>query len=162
MEEPVGGPLVVAFVPAAVNRPLRREVLRPHLGPEAAVYPGDDDPRAGHVAATEGGIVLAVGSVLPEAPGWAPAGWRVRGMATVARRRGEGIAGAVLALLLAHVTTHGGDLVWCNARIPARRLYERAGFEGRGEVFDLPGIGPHVVMWRAVPAGESIPGVGSQ
>jgi hypothetical protein len=39
-------------------------------------------------------------------------------------------------------------LLWCNARTPARRCYERAGLQTRGEPWDDPEIGPHVAMWR--------------
>jgi predicted GNAT family N-acyltransferase len=40
--------------------------------------------------------------------------------------------------------------VWCNARTPALRLYERAGFERESGEFEIPGIGPHFVMARRV------------
>ena len=40
----------------------------------------------------------------------------------------------------------GATRVWCNARMPARSLYERAGFKAISEEFDLPPIGPHLVM----------------
>jgi predicted GNAT family N-acyltransferase len=36
--------------------------------------------------------------------------------------------------------------VWCNARTPARSLYERAGFTVASDEFELPEIGPHLVM----------------
>ncbi|HTT86837.1 MAG TPA: GNAT family N-acetyltransferase [Acidimicrobiales bacterium] len=157
MDETVNGTVVVDFVAAPVTRPLRLEVLRPHRGAQAAVYPGDDDPRAGHVAATEAGTVLAVGSVLPEAPAWAPEGWRVRGMATRREHRGRGLGTRVLDLLLGHAAAGGGGIVWCNARTSALGLYRRAGFEGRGEVFEVPEIGPHLVMWRTMAATGGAP-----
>jgi hypothetical protein len=40
--------------------------------------------------------------------------------------------------------------VWCNARTPARGFYERAGFAVEGEEFELPEIGPHVLMTLAL------------
>jgi predicted GNAT family N-acyltransferase len=119
-------------------------------------YPGDDDPRSAHAAVVSGDDeVVAVGTVLPEAPPWEPQrhhGWRIRGMATRDEARRRGLGGLVLAALLDHVATRGGGLVWCNARVPARTLYARAGFIARGQVFDIPGIGPHIHMWRTVPA----------
>jgi GNAT superfamily N-acetyltransferase len=143
----------VEFVSPSTTWPLRREVLRPGRSLVDVAYPGDDDGRAAHAAAKDAkGMVLAVGSVLPEAPAWQEGGWRVRGMATRPDRRGEGLGSSVLALLLAHVAEHGGGLVWCNARSGALHLYERAGFSPRGDVFQLPDIGPHLVMWREVPA----------
>ncbi|MBG31354.1 MAG: hypothetical protein CMI31_15360 [Opitutae bacterium] len=36
--------------------------------------------------------------------------------------------------------------IWCNARLAAIPLYKRLGFEEVGQPFDIPGIGPHLVM----------------
>ena len=151
------------LVDAQVVRPLRRAVLRPDQPPEEARYQGDDDPRSAHAAVrhiatrdsehrTE---VDAVGTVVPEPPPWEPEridGWRLRGMATRPGARRRGLGSLVLAALLDHVAAHGGGLVWCNARVPAQGLYRRAGFMPRGGVFDIPGIGPHVHMWRTLNA----------
>ena len=150
--------MAVELVDVQVVLPLRRAVLRPDQPVERSEYPGDDDPRSAHAGVRspdeDGGDVVAVGSVLPGAPPWEPErrdGWRVRGMATRADARRRGVGSLVLEALLAHIAAHGGGLVWCNAREPARGLYARAGFEGRGEVFDIPDIGPHIQMWRTIP-----------
>ena len=114
-------------------------MLRPGLPPAAAVWPGDDDPRAGHYVVRGGdGDVLAVGSVVPEAPGW-----RVRGMATAPAARGRGLGAEILEALIAHARAHGATLIWCNARRRATSLYGRAGFVAVGEEWDEPGLGPH-------------------
>jgi GNAT superfamily N-acetyltransferase len=152
--------VMVELVPAWTTWPLRQEVLRPGRAVRDCVYPGEDDSRAAHAAALRRGptpdadlLVLAVGVVMPEAPSWDPAapdGWRIRGMATRPDVRGAGLGRLVLDLLVSHVATEGGGLLWCNARTPALSFYERAGFLPRGDVFDLPEIGPHRVMWRTV------------
>jgi GNAT superfamily N-acetyltransferase len=158
--------MVVERVPPWTTWPLRQEVLRPNRAVRDCVYPGEDDPRAAHVAALRRGqapeadlLVLAVGVVMPEPPSWDPAaddGWRIRGMATGSEVRGQGLGRFVLDQLIEHVAAEGGGLLWCNARTPALTFYERAGFLPRGEVFDIPEIGPHRVMWRIVePAGPS-------
>ena len=159
------GPPVVELVDAQVVRPLRRAVLRPQLPAGQSEYPADDDPQSAHVAVrltghlvearadARGAEVLAVGTVLLGPPPWEPRrvdGWRVRGMATRPDARGRGLGGLVLRALLDHVAAHEGGLVWCNARVPALGLYGRAGFVARGDVFDMPGIGPHMCMWRIV------------
>jgi predicted GNAT family N-acyltransferase len=71
-------------------------------------------------------------------------------MATAEGRRSQGIGQAVLAAAIAHVCSSGGGLLWCNARVPAVTFYRRAGFTTRGEPWDEPDIGPHVVMYRVV------------
>ena len=55
-------------------------------------------------------------------------------------------AEAALEALIAHARAHGAARIWCNARVPAKRLYERGGFVCVSAVFELPRIGPHVVM----------------
>jgi len=70
------------------------------------------------------------------------------GMATDPERRGRGIGTRVLAAALDHVRAAGGTVIWCNARTPARTLYERAGFAAHGDEWVDPVIGPHVAMWR--------------
>ncbi len=119
------------------------------------MYPGDDDAHSAHAAARAAdGTVLAVGTVVPEAPPWdgdRGDAWRIRGMATEPGRRGQGLGARVLDTLLGHAAHLGGGLVWCQARVGARTFYLRAGFTDDGEVFELPGIGPHTHMWRTLP-----------
>lgn len=91
--------------------------------------------------------LVAVGFIAPgrEAEG----SWRVRGMATLARFRGQGAGGKVLRALLDHARANDATRVWCNARISAVALYARAGFSVVSERFEIPEIGPHVLMeWR--------------
>ena len=166
----------VGQVPAPVVRALRHRVLRPGRPESESIYPEDLDPTTVHVAARVTGsvsgegtgqprAVVAVGTALRAALPWDPdmsgAGWRVRGMATAPECRGRGLGTAVLDALVSAVAGAGATVVWCNARVPARRLYERAGFSVRGEEFDVPQLGPHLVMWRTVglcqPIGVVVP-----
>jgi ribosomal protein S18 acetylase RimI-like enzyme len=122
---------------------LRRSVLRPHetLAQIAA------DEAAGNLAvgALAGDELVAVGMITP---GRGSEGWRVRGMATAPEFRGRGAGGAVLRALVEAAIAGGAERVWCNARTPARTLYERAGFTVVSDEFELPEIGPHYVMER--------------
>jgi predicted GNAT family N-acyltransferase len=49
-----------------------------------------------------------------------------------------------------HAYERAGHMIWCNARLSAVRFYEKLGFETRGDEFDIPDVGPHVVMWRTL------------
>ena len=67
--------MVVELVDSRVVRTLRHRVLRPGRPASESEYPDDDDPRVAHVAVMSGtdpGQVVAVGSVLPEAPPGSP------------------------------------------------------------------------------------------
>lgn len=102
-----------------------------------------EPPDAFAAGVFEGGELVAVGLIGPEGD---PGAWRVRGMATAPAARGRGAGTAVLELLLAHARKHGATGVWASVRTPARTLYERAGFQQTTEAFELPEIGPHVIM----------------
>ena len=146
--------VVPVLVDPARTVPLRRRVLRPHEtlaevaaamdGPDTlalAVLDDVDEPVACVLAAPEPAPV-PLGDGLP-----ADAVWRLRGMATDPGHRGRGLGRLVLDALLTELAGRGAAVVWCNARTPARTLYERAGFVAVGEVWDDPDIGPHVRMW---------------
>jgi GNAT superfamily N-acetyltransferase len=144
--------VTVARVPPEVTHPLRRRVLRPGATPGHVRLSADDHPAtAAFAATTPAGEVVGTAIVYPEPCPWQPerpGAWRLRGMATDPARRSGGIGARVLGAVLEHVRAQGGALVWCNARTPARRFYERAGFAPHGEPWDDPEIGPHVAMWR--------------
>lgn len=148
-------PYDVERVPVADTYPLRALVLRNGGPPESARVPGDDHPEVATYAARDatGTVICCVGLFPEQCPDLADdprRGWRIRGMATMPELRGRGVGSAVLAAALDHVRRAGGGLAWCNARTPARTLYERAGFQAIGEEWEDPEIGPHVRMWRVV------------
>lgn len=122
---------------------MRQRVLRPHQS--IAELASHEPPDAFAVGAFEDGELVAAGLIGKEGE---PGEWRVRGMATVPEARKRGAGGSVLAALLDHARRQGATVVWCNVRTPARTLYERAGFSVTSEEFELPDIGPHVVMRR--------------
>jgi GNAT superfamily N-acetyltransferase len=146
----------VTQVSPSVTHGLRGRVLRPGAPPDRVRWSADDLPGTAAFAATDGdGEVVGTAIVYPEPCPWLPdraGAWRLRGMATDEAWRSTGVGSAVLAAVVAHVTSAGGSLVWCNARVPARRFYERAGFVAHGDEWEDPEIGPHIAMWRPVAA----------
>lgn len=138
-------------------------MLRPDGVAADAVWPGDDDPDTAHFAASAEGAGVGGGASLlrqpaPEAP-TEPA-WRLRGMATAPKGRGVGVGRRVLAAVVAHVADRGGGLLWCNARLVAAEFYRGAGFTAYSEIWDEPGIGPHIRMRRRVAARGSVERLG--
>lgn len=142
--------LLIRLVSAEEVRPLRHRVLRPGQAFDETAYPGDDLPDTVHLGAFDGVRLVGVASLYRE--GRDGPGWRLRGMATDAGVRGGGYGAALLAGCVGHVAASGGGDLWCNARMSAVGFYRRAGFEILSEEFDVPGIGAHVVMGRAVTA----------
>ena len=72
--------------------------------------------------------------------------WQLRGMATLPAVRGEGHGAALIRAAEAFVREHGGRVAWFNARRAAEGFYAHMGYRTVSEEFDVPGIGPHVVM----------------
>jgi len=154
---PKAGAGEVAFVLRPVSPgqtlPLRQRVLRPHQPQYQCVFPGDELPEALHLGAflPAAQVPFAVASVFPERDlrGEAlAADWRIRGMAVALDRRRSGVGRALVDALVAHARARGGRGVWCNARTSVGPFYERLGFRRAGPDFDLPDIGPHLVMVR--------------
>ena len=147
-------PVTVDEVPAEVTYPLRQAALRPD-GADV-VWAGDEDPATFHLAArTADGALVGVVRFSPAPCPWRPeaaAPWQLRGMATDAAARGTGAGRAMVTDGLARVAARGGDLVWCDARVPAAGFYARLGFTVVTGEFDKPGIGPHVGMLIDVPS----------
>jgi GNAT superfamily N-acetyltransferase len=152
--DPGAGPAAVTRVAPAVTHPLRARVLRPGRPVAHARLAADDHPDAAAFAAIDrAGTVVGAAIVCPDPCPWRPdhdGAWRLRAMATDPAWRRRGIGAQVVAAVLAHVRAAGGTLVWCQARVTARRFYERAGFAAHGDEWVDPEIGPHIGMWRDV------------
>jgi GNAT superfamily N-acetyltransferase len=143
--------ILIRQISLAQTRPLRHTVLRPHQSMADLERAEPEDAFA--VGAFRAEELIAVGFIAPHDR--AAGSWRVRGMATHLEARGQGAGSAVLQALLEHAQVQGAQLVWCNGRVPALSLYERAGFVAASEPFEVPQIGPHVVMeWRPVGDGQ--------
>jgi uncharacterized protein (TIGR02453 family) len=149
--------LAVRPVPLAQTRALRQAVLRPYLSEQELA--AHEPPGSVAFGAFDGDELVSVGLVGREGE---PGAWRVRGMATAPRARGRGAGGAVLGALVRHAGGHGATSVWCNARVPAITLYERAGLRVVSDVFELPDIGPHVRMEMRDPERVSFGGFGPE
>lgn len=141
-------PIVVRLIAAADTHDLRQRALRPHQRVEEMIYPHDDDADTVHFGAFDGERLAGVATIYHEGiPDDArPGDWRLRGMAVDDERRGGGVGSLLLRACGRHIAANGGDRLWCHARTPARRFYERHGLTARGEEYDGGDIGPHVIM----------------
>ncbi len=132
---------------------LRQSILRPHQTIAECVYPTDHSPDGLHVGAFLDGKLVGVASIFreqfPDEPQWNA--WRLRGMATLPEVRRKGYGAALIRACIAHVATHGGNLLWCNGRTSAREFYRALGFREHGDEYESPaGTGPHYIFRREV------------
>ena len=135
---------------ADTTYPLWRDVLREGR-PVARL--ADPDGTFHLAARMPSGQLVGVARFAPVPCPWreARSPWQLRGMATDPAARGVGAGRALLSEGLARIGAMGGDLVWCDARVPAVGFYERMGFAVVTEPFEKPEGGPHVGMLRPVP-----------
>lgn len=147
-------------IDADATHALRGSVLRPDRPAAEVVFDADDAPSTRHfgVFTSTDRAPISIGSIYHEDRGAAlvPAegdphagrSWRLRGMATAESFRRQGAGALVLAMCESHAALERGTLVWCNARIEAVTFYESAGWAIVSDEFDIPTVGPHVVMQR--------------
>jgi GNAT superfamily N-acetyltransferase len=130
---------------------LRHAELRPGMARAAAEFEGDDEPATIHVGAFDAdGAVVGCASAMRR-PLDGEAAWQLRGMATRADRVRRGVGARVLATVVAEACRAGGPrLFWCNARVGAVAFYETQGWRVISDVFDVPTVGPHRRMRRAL------------
>src|SRR5262249_7565505 len=126
--------------------------LRAGLPLEAACFAGDDEPTTRHFGAfpRAGGEPVGCVSCMRRPRDGVDA-WQVRGMATRADLVRHGIGRALPAVALEAVRAEPGPgVLWCNARVSALGFRERTGWTVTSAVFEIPGVGPHVVLERAL------------
>lgn len=130
--------------------PLRHKVLKPFLELTECINDKDSLADTFHFAVWEDDHVICVGSweqdTHPEFP--AKKSYRLRGMATDPHHQGRGAGQLLLHESLKFLESQGCDFVWANARIKAFPFYEKLNFKFYGELFEIPKIGPHKVIYK--------------
>lgn len=143
------GAIALRQVHAADVLDLRHGVLRAGLPRDEAIFDGDDDPTTLHFAACLNPLrIVGCASFMLNSHEGQPA-WQLRGMATDPQFRNLRIGGALLdAAENVLRQTSPLRLLWCNARTPALRFYQRQGWTPISDIFEIPTAGPHVRMIR--------------
>lgn len=125
-------------------------VLKPHLMPQECINPGDQNEQTFHLGAYVEKRLAAIGTFEPESFSALPStkAFRLRGMATHPDCRRQGHARTVVLQAEVILLQRKVDLLWFNARVGAFSFYESLGYKYHGELFELPHIGPHKVMYK--------------
>ena len=144
---------MIRAISAAETIAVRWPVLRSGFARETAIFDGDIAPGTLHFGAFDRDALVGVASIylapFPAQPDVSPT-FQLRGMATLPEVRGAGFGKALLDACVAAAREKGAAILWCNARTSAADFYTKNGWQIVGDEFDIPTVGPHFRMWRAL------------
>jgi GNAT superfamily N-acetyltransferase len=76
--------------------------------------------------------------------------YQIRGMAVLSEFQKKGFGEALLEYCENEIRLKSGDLIWFNARETAIGFYEKSGYEILGDPFEIPDVGPHYILFKAI------------
>jgi GNAT superfamily N-acetyltransferase len=131
---------------------IRNEVLREgRLTLNECRFPTDTIDGAFHLGYYADGELACIASFFPQNyEGYIGTGYQLRGMATVEKHRGKGLGTLLLNFAIVYLQGKKAGYLWCNARKVALKFYMANGFEIISPEFEVPGIGPHYVMYLKI------------
>ncbi|AAU22750.1 GNAT family N-acetyltransferase [Bacillus sp. FSL W8-0445] len=129
---------------------IRHRILRPNQPLEACMYETDLLGGAFHLGGYYRGKLISIASFHKaehsELEGEEQ--YQLRGMATLEGYREQKAGSTLIRHAEELLRKKGADLLWCNARTSVSGYYEKLGFSEQGEVYDIPPIGPHILMYK--------------
>lgn len=130
---------------------LRHEVLWPHKNShlECVIEP-DSIETTFHMGAIENNKTVGTSTFLVEKNDQFKSDnqYRLRAMATCPSVRGKQVGRRLIELSIEKLKQMKVDLLWCDARIEATGFYEKLGFQMKGQIYEVPNIGPHKLMFK--------------
>ena len=142
----------IDFITSEQTLELRQKVLKPYLSKKECLNPEDFQATTTHFGLFYNNRLISIATIFPESNKVLHCGfpYRLRGMATDINYQGQGFGGALLMSIIDFLKDKRCDLLWCNARLKAFQFYRANGFQNSGEIFELPDIGPHKVMYKRI------------
>lgn len=122
----------IRVIPVEAALPVRRAGLRPGESLDSVRI--EDDAEGLHLRAFLEGELVSVASLFVR-DGKA----QFRKFATLPALQGRGIGGQLLKRMIAKAREGGATEFWCNARLDALSIYQRAGLRPVGEVYEKEG-----------------------
>ncbi len=140
---------MIQFIEVDSVLPIRNDILREgKLALDDCRFPTDNVEGAFHLGYFKDDELACIVSLHPQNYGeFLGLGYQLRGMATLEKYRGQGLGNQLVNFALTYLRGRKVNYVWCNARKLAVKFYLNTGFEIVSPEFDVPGIGPHYVMY---------------
>ncbi|TKC08201.1 GNAT family N-acetyltransferase [Pedobacter polaris] len=138
---------MVKFVPFEFTLGLRSKILRNGLAPEECIFPTDQVEGAFHLAFYVGNEIATIASFFPNNyKENKELGYQLRGMATDTPFLEKGFGKQLIEFAIEYIRKTNARYIWCNARTPAIKFYQKLNFELVSEEFEIAGVGPHYEM----------------
>lgn len=125
----------------------------PHLeSPSQCFIAPDNDPNTFHVIAEYENALVGTSTFIVDINEKFEEKnqYRLRAMATDPAVRGYGVGAAILSFGIEQLKGKKVKLLWCDARLIATGFYEKQNFKIKGQVYQVPKIGPHKLMYKVL------------
>lgn len=142
--------MIIKELPTAEIQKLRHEVLWPHKPSfEDCVIKPDHISTTFHMGALENNEVVGTSTFLIDINDKfdTTSQYRLRAMATSPSVRGKQVGRQIIEVSIEKLKNMNIDLLWCDARLEATGFYEKLGFKMKGDIYNVPDIGPHKLMY---------------
>lgn len=142
----------IEFISSEQTLELRQKNLKPFLSISECANPEDNLIETKHLGLIYNEKIVSVVTIFPQAHPDFSCGlpYRLRGMASDVNYRGQGFGSVLLMTAFDYLKDKKCDLLWCNARLKAMNFYKNNGFIVHSDIFELPQIGPHRVMYKRI------------
>lgn len=139
------------FVSAQNTLDLRQRILRPGQPLTQCQYEEDEYESTFHLGIWKNSSIVSNGTFIQQGHSLFPKAiypFRLRGMATDLSEQKKGLGRLILQKGLVELKKRKCDLLWFNARTSAELFYSHQNFLVDQNIFEIPLIGPHKVMYK--------------
>jgi ribosomal protein S18 acetylase RimI-like enzyme len=131
---------------------VRHPVLRPGRPIESCHFDGDDLPTTSHFGLYfENQLAGVISAFKVQNKLFSEENqYQIRGMAVLSEFQKKGFGEALLEYCENEIRLKSGNLIWFNARKTAIGFYEKSGYGILGDSFEIPDVGPHYILFKAI------------
>lgn len=139
--------MFLKLISAAEVLPLRQDVLRSGKPIACCSFENDNTESTQHLGAFFNDKLVGILSLFVAKNQIFDAAKQIqlRGMAIDKAHQKQGIGRGLLQETFKR--KRPDELIWCNARLSAIDFYQKNGFLKASDIFEISGVGPHIVMY---------------
>ncbi|WP_010520293.1 GNAT family N-acetyltransferase [Aquimarina agarivorans] len=142
--------LFLKLISAQETIEVRQPVLRVGRPVKDCIFEGDTANSTLHIGAFYDNTLVGVVTYMhnPNSIFKGNKQYQLRGMAVLAHFQKKGIGKLLIEKGEHLLKQKKASLIWCNARVNAVPFYEKNGYCISGNLFDIPTVGPHYMMYK--------------